>query len=198
MLVPTAFTFHRRSGFAVEGGYLQAPVRCLRSASRSSTVRRCLPPDLFEHIPDMQATMLQPVGGMDRIAHAIYDEVKPLVNLKTPVSAIRRSGHRVRVEHGPGKQAIDADYRICTLPLPILARIPTDFSAAKTAAIAAAPACISQRQLAFERRASGKPTIISSVESPGPHRLTKRDVSITLDRFATRSDHRRLLRGLKS
>ena len=34
-------------------------------------------PYVFEHIWDMQATMLQPVGGMDRIAHAIYEQVKP-------------------------------------------------------------------------------------------------------------------------
>ena len=63
--------------------------------------------------------MLQPVGGMDRIAHAIYDQVKPAVRLRTPVSAIRRMGNRVRIEHGPGKQMTEADYCICTLPLPI-------------------------------------------------------------------------------
>ena len=34
-------------------------------------------PYVFEHIWDMQSTMLQPVGGMDRIAHAIYEQVKP-------------------------------------------------------------------------------------------------------------------------
>ena len=30
--------------------------------------------------------MLQPVGGMDRIAHAIYEQVKPRVRLNTPVT----------------------------------------------------------------------------------------------------------------
>ncbi len=87
---------------------------------------------------------------MDRIVHAIYDQVKPLVRLQTPVSAIRRTGHRARIEHGPGKQAIEADYCICTLPLPILARIPTDFSVAKTAAITASPAYLHSVKLAFE------------------------------------------------
>ena len=42
-------------------------------------------PYFFESIWDMQATMLQPVGGMDRIAHAIYDQVKPSVRLNVPV-----------------------------------------------------------------------------------------------------------------
>ena len=35
--------------------------------------------------------MLQPVGGMDRIAHAIYEPVKSSVRLNAPVSAIRRT-----------------------------------------------------------------------------------------------------------
>jgi monoamine oxidase len=96
----------------------------------------------------MQSTMLQPVGGMDRIAYAIYDKVKPAVRLRTQVSAIRRSGERVRIEHGG--QATEADYCICTIPLPVLARIPSDFSAAKKAAIAAAPRYLHSVKLAFQ------------------------------------------------
>jgi monoamine oxidase len=89
----------------------------------------------FEHIYDMQATMLQPVGGMDRIAHAIYERVKPAVRLNSPVSAIRRTGDRVRIEHGPGTQVAEADYAIVTIPAIVLDRIPNDFSAAKKAAL---------------------------------------------------------------
>jgi monoamine oxidase len=90
-------------------------------------------PYLFETIPDMQATMLQPVGGMDRIATAIYRQVEPSVRLRTPVTAIRRIGERVRVEHSGG--ATEADYCVCTLPANLLARIPSDFSRAKKAAL---------------------------------------------------------------
>jgi monoamine oxidase len=79
--------------------------------------------------------MLQPVGGMDRIPEAIYQRVKPSVRLNSPVTAIRRSGGRVRIEHGPGRQATEADYCVCTLPLPVLKRIPNDFSPAKKAAL---------------------------------------------------------------
>ena len=137
-----------RSGFSVEGGgYNQAPVPLpplsVKELAPSPAVTL---PYLFEHIWDMQATMLQPVGGMDRIAHAIYEQVKPTVRLRTPVSAIRRSGNRVRIEHGPGKEMTEADYCICTIPLPVLARIPSDFSPAKRAAIAGGTALPSQRQ----------------------------------------------------
>jgi len=105
---------------------------------------------LFEHIWDMQSTMLQPVGGMDRIAHAIYDQVKADVRLRTPVAAIRRVSRGVRIEHGPGAQATQADYCICTLPLPALGRIPSDFSPAKKAAIAGAPPYLHSVKLAFQ------------------------------------------------
>jgi monoamine oxidase len=126
-----------QSGYSVEpGGYAQAPVPLpplpLKELLPSQAV---FLPYEFEHISDMQATMLQPVGGMDRIASAIYDRVKHLVRLNVPVTAIRRSGDRVRIEHGPGKQVTDADYCICTIPVPVLERIPSDFSAAKRAAL---------------------------------------------------------------
>ncbi|HET9813821.1 MAG TPA: FAD-dependent oxidoreductase [Sphingomicrobium sp.] len=141
-----------RSGVSAEGGgYDHPPVPLppltIKELAPSPAVTL---PYLFEHIWDMQATMLQPVGGMDRIAHAIYQQVKPAVRLRTPVSAIRRSGDRVRIEHGPGAQATEADYCVCTLPLPILGRIPSDFSPAKKAAIAAAPPYLHSVKLAFE------------------------------------------------
>jgi monoamine oxidase len=79
--------------------------------------------------------MFQPVGGMDRIAHALYEEVRPAVRLNSPVTAIRRRGEGVRIVHGPGDRALDADFCICTLPLNLLQRIPSDFSPAKQAAI---------------------------------------------------------------
>ena len=146
------------SGYAVEGGgYAEAPkglppltldelLPGTTLAGRGSVVL----PYIFEHISDMQATMLQPIGGMDRIAHAIYAQVKPTVRLKTPVAAIRRVGERVRIEHGPGRQATEADYCICTLPLPVLGRLSGDFSPAKRAAIAGAPAYLHSVKLAFE------------------------------------------------
>src|SRR5438105_39184 len=146
------------SGYSTDGGgYAQAPMtlppltwnELLPGASGQNLLGSIVLPYLFEHIWDMQATMLQPVGGMDRIAHAIYDQVKPMVRLRTPVTAIRRIGHRVRIEHGPGNQMSEADYCICTLPMPIMARMATDFSPAKKAAFTAAPQLPSVK-LAFE------------------------------------------------
>jgi monoamine oxidase len=132
-----------RSGFSVEGGgYSQAPVPL-----PPLTLKELLPgpaaesrgsvafPYFFEQIWDMQATMLQPVGGMDRIARAIFNQVRPQVRLNTIVKAIRRAGDGVRIEHSAGVS--EADFCICTLPMPVLARIPADFSSAKKAALTA-------------------------------------------------------------
>jgi monoamine oxidase len=128
------------SGYSIEpGGYDQAPAtlpplawRDLLSAGARSPV-----PYLFENVWDMQPTMFQPVGGMDRIAHAIYEQVRERVRMDAPVTAIRRIGDRVRIEHGA--EATEADYCVCTLPAPILSAIPNDFSAAKRAALTGIP-----------------------------------------------------------
>jgi monoamine oxidase len=138
------------SGYSVEpGGYGQAPVPLPRLPLKELLPNRSVfLPYFFEHISDMQATLLQPVGGMDRIAHAIHDQVKTVVHLNVPVTAIRRSGEGVRIEHGNG--ATEADYCICTIPLPVLARIPSDFSSAKKAAITGAPAYLHSVKLAFQ------------------------------------------------
>lgn len=129
------------SGFAVDGGgYNQAPVPLPPLGFKDLAPSRAVGlPYVFEHIWDMQSTMLQPVGGMDRIAHALYEQVKPVVHLSTPVTAIRRAADRVRIEHGPGKQITEADYCICTLGTNLLEKIPSDFSPAKKAALKGIP-----------------------------------------------------------
>jgi monoamine oxidase len=133
-----------RSGYAVEGGaYGQAP-QPLPALSWSELLPHPAPsprssiavPYLFQEVWDMQATMLQPVGGMDRIAHAIYEQVRPLVRLNSPVREIRRTSEGVRIVHGPGTRFTDADYCVCTLPARLLAKVETDFSPAKKAAVA--------------------------------------------------------------
>ena len=112
------------SGFSVPGGgYAQAPVPLPPLSFGELAPSRAVGlPYSFEHIHEMQATMLQPVGGMDRIAQALYEQVNPLVRLNSPVTAIRRAGDRVRIEHGAGKQMTEADYCICTLGANLLER----------------------------------------------------------------------------
>ena len=125
------------SGFASEpGGYAHAPTQLPPLTLKELLPNRAIGfPYFFQSINDMQPTMLQPVGGMDAIAHAMNEQVKLRVRLNAPVTAIRRNGERVRIEHGPGNRAIEADFAVVTLPANLLERIPNDFSPAKKAAL---------------------------------------------------------------
>jgi len=104
-------------------------------------------PQIFESIIDMQPTMLQPVGGMDQIAIALYRQVKASVRFNQSVTALRREGDQVRIEHRGG--VTRADYCVCTLPANLLSRIPSDFSPAKQAALKGV-AYLKSAKVAFE------------------------------------------------
>ncbi len=86
---------------------------------------------LFDEAFDMQATMFQPVGGMDRIPYAFTKSLGSIVRFEAPVTEIRKtsSGVRVSYTHKGSAATIEAQYCICTLPLVLLRKIPNDFSA---------------------------------------------------------------------
>ncbi len=87
---------------------------------------------LFEEAFDMQATMFQPVGGMDRIPYAFAHSLGNLVQYGAQVNEIRKSGTGVRVGYARdgGSHSIEAEYCICAMPLTILKKTPNDFSPA--------------------------------------------------------------------
>jgi len=87
---------------------------------------------LFEEMFDMQATMFQPVGGMDRIPAAFEKRLHQAIRFDTPVEQIRKTPKGVRVGFRDRKTGtsgnIEADYCICAMPLSILKTIDADFS----------------------------------------------------------------------
>ena len=90
--------------------------------------------ELYEEQLDWQATMFQPVGGMDRIPYAFAESLGNLVHYGSPVQQIRHTQKGVRVvymDKSSRAQTIEADYCICTLPISILDTLDTDFSPAK-------------------------------------------------------------------
>jgi monoamine oxidase len=92
---------------------------------------------LFDEQFDMQATMFQPVGGMDRIPYAFAKVLGNAVKYNAPVTEIRKTAKGVRVGYtgNESAKAVEADYCICTIPLTILKRTPNDFSAPYTKVI---------------------------------------------------------------
>ncbi len=80
---------------------------------------------------DMQATMFQPVGGMDRIPYAFAKSLGPMIKFNSPITEIRKTAKGVKIgytQNGVPK-TIEADYCICALPLNIMKDIPNDCSA---------------------------------------------------------------------
>ena len=88
---------------------------------------------------DQQPTMLQPVGGMDRIARAFESRVANAIVYDAAVTEIRKTASGVRIvysDRSASPVAIEADYCIVTIPAPVLAGIASDFSAAHQSEIA--------------------------------------------------------------
>src|SRR5271168_3276145 len=86
---------------------------------------------LYEEVLDWQATMMQPVGGMDRIPYAFAKALGPVAQYGAPVTEIRKTAAGVRIgyEQGGEKRQIEAAYCVCALPFSMLKKIPNDLSA---------------------------------------------------------------------
>jgi monoamine oxidase len=83
---------------------------------------------LYEEAWDWQATMMQPVGGMQQIAYAFAKALGPIVTYDAPVTEITKTAKGVHVgytQNGVTKY-IDADYTVCAMPLTILRQIKAD------------------------------------------------------------------------
>jgi len=86
----------------------------------------------FAESLNQQATMLQPVGGMDRIALAFGTKVAADLVTDAEVTEIRKITDGVRINYNRlGSPAqIDADFCVCSIPATVARSIPNDFSAA--------------------------------------------------------------------
>jgi monoamine oxidase len=88
---------------------------------------------------DWQATMFQPVGGMDQIPMAFKKKLGSVVRQQAEVIQIRQNDSGVKIVYrdltNGQHQTVSADYCICCLPLTILKTIDNDFSPELKAAI---------------------------------------------------------------
>ena len=121
-----------------DAGYIKAPGAGTESGVLSQPIgmHTLLDADfwdgiLFEEQFEMQATMFQPVGGMDRIPYAFAKALGDTVQFNSPVTEIRKTAKGVRVGYTQQGQpkSIEADFCFCGMPLTILKKTPNDFSA---------------------------------------------------------------------
>jgi monoamine oxidase len=79
-----------------------------------------------------QATMLQPVGGMDMIAKGFEKRVGKLVRYNTEVLSLKNMPDKVEVtvkDLASGKTSVvSGDFCLCTIPLSVLRQVDTNFS----------------------------------------------------------------------
>ncbi|MER6076901.1 FAD-dependent oxidoreductase [Streptomyces sp. NPDC001833] len=93
-----------------------------------------------------QPTMFQPVGGMDKIVHALTEHITSrydvTVELRAEVTSVDLTGDGVGIGYRIGGQELtaSADYCVSNIPLPVLRQLTlTGFSAEFRHAMAAVP-----------------------------------------------------------
>ncbi|MFN3512818.1 MAG: flavin monoamine oxidase family protein [Phenylobacterium sp.] len=102
-----------------------------------------LPAILFEDNINMQATMFQPVGGMDRVVDGFERAIESPIVRNAEIVQIRARDGGVAVawkDRASGaKNTLTADYAVITIPLALLAKLDTNFDTPVKRAIAAVP-----------------------------------------------------------
>jgi monoamine oxidase len=148
-----------RAGWAVppgagtDYGKLNEPLALQTLAAKSFWGTTASFSEGYEH----SACMLQPVGGMDRIAAAFAMRLKPSIRLNAEVKQIRRRGEDgarvVYRDRRTGREAaLDAPFVLVTIPLSVLKDVDSDFSARHKAAIAAGANYLPIAKVALEAK----------------------------------------------
>lgn len=87
---------------------------------------------LYEESHDWQATMMQPVGGMDRIPHAFAQQLGDIIRYNAPVTEIAKTSKGVRVTYtqNGARHTLEADFCFCAMPLSTLKKIKAELGPA--------------------------------------------------------------------
>lgn len=117
-----------------------------------------LDPDFYnvaEYTYELQMTMFQAVGGMEKIAKALEKKVLPMLQTGAEVTSIKNNekGVEITYKNKSGVQVINGDICICTIPLPVLSNINHNFASEVSRAIDFTPyIATSKIGMQFKRR----------------------------------------------
>ncbi len=97
-------------------------------------------PDFYnvsQYVYELQTTMFQAVGGMDKIAQALQKKVSLMLKMGAEVTSIQNLAEGVKITYkdAQGTKEITGDYCVCTLPLPVLGNVTHNFSSDVSRAI---------------------------------------------------------------
>jgi monoamine oxidase len=86
--------------------------------------------EFYEEQIDWQATMFQPVGGMDRIPYGFAKSLGELVHYECAVTEITTGDRNVTIAYtkSGAPKTHTADYCICTMPITVLAKTKNNFT----------------------------------------------------------------------
>jgi monoamine oxidase len=86
--------------------------------------------EFYEEQIDWQATMFQPVGGMDRIPYGFAKPLAGIIQYDCPVTEITTGEKSVTIAYTRSgtPQTLTADFCICTMPISVLAKTKNNFS----------------------------------------------------------------------
>lgn len=138
------FVGTERSGFATSPGagtQFGSPVEPLPLGQLLGNPQ--LQATLFEDQLYMQATMFEPVGGMDTVHIAMNRALRRPALLNAEVVQVRQDGKGVKVAFrdrpSGAMQVLAADYVVSTIPFSVLSGVDTDFAPMVKQAIASVP-----------------------------------------------------------
>ena len=87
--------------------------------------------EFYEEQIDWQATMFQPIGGMDRIGYGFARALpSDIIHFDSPVTEITTTDSSVTIAYtkSGSPQTLTADFCICTMPISVLAKTKNNFS----------------------------------------------------------------------
>lgn len=131
---------------SLRAGFKQHPGAGARGPLRQEplALSTLLDPDLwiatvYDESIDQQPTMLQPVGGMDRIPQAFLARLGDVVQLGTELRALRQdaTGVRLQLRRNGLEDTWQAEHAVLALPGPVLAQVDADFGPEVRQALAA-------------------------------------------------------------
>jgi monoamine oxidase len=156
-----SFTYKgsERSGYAVppgagmQQGRIKPPIKFEQLLSSDFWHGKVVKMNYGEHYPQ-SASMLQIVGGMDKISDAFARSLGSLIKYDAEVTQIRKTETGAEVVWKDRKRngataAVQAAYVVCTIPLPVLRNIAADFRSDVRTAVAAVP-YVPAAKLAFQ------------------------------------------------
>ncbi|MET0282234.1 MAG: flavin monoamine oxidase family protein [Steroidobacteraceae bacterium] len=98
----------------------------------------------MEGADDYHDILMQPVGGMDRVAYALYGATKEMVRLNSRVTSIRQDSKKVSVTYvdadsGANQRTLTADWCVCAMPLTVLSQMEIQVGSKTMAGIKGVP-----------------------------------------------------------